>query len=385
MVDTGSINIMRARPYEDLSSLKKHIRASPARWDITEFREVMANVMMASSGAGDEVEADDGITISYIGRTEVTLELSAGANEASHNGKVFSLTWEDQDGNEYTSEATGTATLNDTPVAFATPVTTSVYKVTAFTVSAAFANQDVIALVNAGKTYATITAAATAATEAQLMGVGDLYGRAHTDHSDADLAVLQLEYLSGSGEIKYGHCTFGENGEATTPADEVRFFEGTYDATTDTVTATSTTVKDFYRVRRLWSTTTPTANSHEFYIGDDNAANDGSGNDLYGLILEGSYEMVNTRYTTPAGYDAVIAQVEQWASYVEDDFYILKIAYKIRNAAITRTDIYDFHQYIKINPLVYLEPMNDVIFYSGDTDAAANITTKTYIIECKRS
>jgi len=385
MVDTGSLNIVKARPYEDLTSLKKWIRSTPSYYDKDNFREILMNVTMASSGTGDEIEADDGIKISYIGRTEVTLELSAAGNEATHNTVVFSLTWEDADGNEYTSEATGTATLSDTPVAFATPVATSVYKVTAFTASADFDNQDVYAMVNAGKVFATISAAGsvTEATEAQLMGVGDIYGRSHTEHGDADSKVHYLEYTSGQSNrgVKYAVCT-----GTTTSADEIRFYEGTYDADTDIVTAGTTSVKDFYRVRRLWTATTPTSNSHEWLLTDDDIGVnlDGSGDDIYGLIMEGKYEMYNTRYCTPAGYDAWVGKIDCWASYLAQDFYILNIQYKKDNCIITEYDQYEFAEELHHSKPIKLEELEDVIFLLGDTDAAASVTTEFIIVEAKR-
>ena len=207
------------RQYEDLESLKKYIASNaslalPAarakKYDIDHIYEIQTHLTQSSTGTQAELESTDSIAISQIGKTEVTLELAAAADDASHEDVVFTVTWKDNEGNSYTSEATGTAGLATTPVAFATPVTTTVYEVTAFTASADFDNQDVYAMVNGGAIYATITAAGTVleATNDQMIGVGTMYGRTHTNHDDGDGDVLHMDYFTPWGDfVKNATCT----------------------------------------------------------------------------------------------------------------------------------------------------------------------------------
>jgi len=306
MANDGTMHVDKMKKYEDLESLKKHINSGESKWDLTTKNEIHRHLIQLSTGTAAEIENTDAIAISQIGRTGVTLELSAAADEASHNTVVFSLTWEDNAGTSYTSEATGTAGLNTTPVAFATPVATTVYKVTAFTASADFDNQDVYAMINGSSVYATITAAGAvlAATEAQMHGVGSVYVRSHTNHNDADGAIIFGEYLTGAGTINYMHGTIPD-ADGTV---ETRFFEATVAA--GVYTATTTTVKDFYRVRTLYTDTAPTANSHEYFVCDGDLGNvDGSGGDAYAVMLEGSTQWATSRYTPPKQYDAWVAFV----------------------------------------------------------------------------
>ncbi len=394
MTDTGFVVKQSLRSYEDYPSLKKYIKSylgsfqdGTARkyYDQTTITEFITNFNVTTTGAtADLIEADDGIAISKIGKTEVTLELSAADDDASHNTVVFSLTWEDADGNEYTSEATGTAALNGTPVAFATPVSTSVYQVTAFTASADFDNHDVYAMVNGGKTYATITAAGTvtASTEAQLFGVGDIYGRAHTEHANLDSKIFYMEYLTAAGLIKYAICTL-----TTTSADEIRFIEGTYSAATDLVTAGTIYVKDFYRLRRLWGVTTPTSNSHEFILTDDACGNlDGSGGDIFGIILEGQYESIHTTYQAPAGYDAWVAHICcQSAQSAPNDSYTIEINFKQDGGSIFHRWVREFVECTTWDPCILLEERTDVDFYVSDLATADNITGLIVIVEVARN
>ena len=378
MVDTGSVVKKPIAPYCDYNSLNRYVH-SRVGGHYSEAHAFHTNLTMLTTGTDDELEADDGIALSYIGRTEVTLVLSGDGDNASTTGKLYTFVYKDRDGVEHTTVGTGTATLNGTPVAFV-PACSDFYCPVSFTASAADANVNVIALVAAGATHATISTTTTAATEAQLIGIGAVYGRSHTEHGDADSKVHYMEYLTGYGTVKYGHCT-----QTTTSVNEIRFFEGTYDISTDLVTATTTTVKDFYRVRRLWTLTTPTANSHEWILTDADCGNvDGSSGDIYGLILEGKYESIMTRYTCPVGYDAWVAKIDVAAAVSADaDSYTFTQTWVNRYSAITHVCLWEFTYTLHKEDPILLDELTDVIFTINDLATADNISGDIVIMEAK--
>ena len=380
MVDTGSVVKTPIAPYCDYNSLNRYVH-SRVGGHYSEAHAFHTNLTAATTGTDDELEADDAITISYIGRVEIAVSLGAPADHATHNTVVFTLVYIDADGVSHTAAATGTATLATTQVAFV-PAITDFYAATSFTASTTFTTQDVIVETSAATAvWATITATATTATQAQLLGVGAVYGRSHTEHGDADSKVHYMEYLTGYGTVKYGHCT-----QTATSADEIRFFEGTYAKTTDLVTATLITVKDFYRVRRLWTLTTPTANSHEWILTDAACGNvDGSSSDIYGLILEGKYESIMTRYTCPVGYDAWVGKIEAKAAVSADaDSYTFTQTWVNKYSAITHVSLWEFiYDLHKENPIL-LDELTDVVFSINDLATADNISTDIVIVEAKR-
>ena len=143
--------------------------------------EVQKLGRQTTTGSDVEFQATDSITITEPTKTELTVLLYAAANEATHASKTYTLVYKSNDGVQHTASATGTATLNDTAVAFTDTTSgdavTDFYCAVSFTVSAAFANTDVSVATSTPVIYATITATATAATEAQLGGLGNIYGR----------------------------------------------------------------------------------------------------------------------------------------------------------------------------------------------------------------
>ena len=382
MANQGNVLIRPMVDYWDLESLKRHVRARYGKYDT--FNEIITEHNKLTTGAtAIEIEGlgTTGVTaISQLGRTEVTIELSAAGDHATHNGKVFSLTWEDADGNEYTSEATGTADLATTPVAFATPVTTSVYKVTAFTCSADFTTQDVYAMVSGGDTYATISAAGTtlAATEAQLHGFGSIYVRAVSDHASARSKVMFFEYLSGDGLIKYGHGTIDPTNSTT----EIRAFEATDDGD-GTTTATTTTIKDFYRIRWLHTAATVDADTDEFLLSGPNS--NGTTTQIYGIIDLADQEFSFTRYTCPVGYDAWLAKWDINAPPIAAaDLYTLSIAHTDRTWATQRVQLHRFFGKEGDEKPILLAEMSDIIFSVADDATATTLTAKFIIVEARR-
>jgi hypothetical protein len=178
-----------------------------------------------------EVEEKAGETIADIGKTEVAITLSGSADNASTNGKIYTLVYEDNEGDQHTAVATGTATLNATPVAFVPPIA-KYYAPVSFTASAADANVNVI-LLSGATTYGTISTTTVAATDAQLIGIGSV-NIAQKTHVAGDIDKTgTFTYLTPWREIKYAEYAL----DHTDTSDEV----------TPTDVTSGLTVKDFYR------------------------------------------------------------------------------------------------------------------------------------------
>jgi hypothetical protein len=153
----------------------------------------------------------------------------------------------------------------------------------------------------------------------------------------------------------------------------------------DTYTATATTVKDFYRWRRLFTNKLPTSNSGNFIITDADCANvDGSGNDIYGLITVGFYEQLRARYMVPAGYSAWVAKWSaQAAKSADNDSYTFQINYTRKGAAYARTEIYEFIEKASNSTPLLLEEGSEVIFSITDLETADKISGEIVIVEVK--
>jgi len=111
----------------------------------------------------------------------------------------------------------------------------------------------------------------------------------HTEHNDGDGSVFTMDYQTPWGDIITGAvCTL-----TATSVDEIRFIK-----------SDSTTVKDFYRHVRWGTDTTPTSNTNECILTDAACANlDGSGGDVYGVIMVGNDWTMNSRKYPRTGYD----------------------------------------------------------------------------------
>jgi hypothetical protein len=379
-----------ARGYEDLPSLKKYIKANPARNDngtITGFKsgtisERLIKCWHLTTGTAAEVEMMTGSAIGQIGKTEVAVSLGASTNAASHNEKVFTLVYLDADGVSHTATATGTATLADTQVAFS-PAITDFYCATSFTVSADFADQDVfVETTGSAVVWATISNAGTtlAATEAQLLGVGAAYLRGSTDHADSDSKIGYLCYVNPWGTIKYAIGTIGTTGDA-----EVRFLEATDDGDgTTTVIAGNTTVKDFYRVIWWRMSAAATANT-DFLITDADCSNiNGSGGDVYAYIPNGFQEWESSRVYARPNYSTWIARIEVTAPVVAvgaatDNFFINLVYQPSGYASITETK--SFMNKLVVEQPILLTEGTDFYIEAGDTATAATLRYDITMIE----
>ena len=389
MANEGNVIVQKARPYENLQSLKKYVKYGANQGyylpnTVKEFNVQHNKLTTGATAIEFEALGDVALAIGQIGRTEIAVSLGAPVDQATHNTVIFTLIYNDADGVSHTAVATGTATLATTQVAFVPPIT-DFYAATSFTASTTFTTQDVIVETSASTAvWATITATATAATEAQLLGVGAIYGRTSTNHDDGDGVHLYLEYLSGTGLVKHGHCTINTTDGTT----EVRFFEAADDGD-GTTTATLITVKDFYRIRWCHTNKTPTSNTGEFLITDAACANvDGSGGDIYGIMVEGDYEMTNTRYCTPTGYDAWLGHWHVMAAQVAvgaaTDTYDFVRTFYARGWSQLRTESHRFGQEMTDSNPILLEELKDYTFGILDNATAQTVTLTYIILEAKR-
>jgi hypothetical protein len=335
----GIVNVAEAPYFEDEKSLKEWIRKQPKYEKEPKLFRTIAE--QAATGSVVEIEELAGQTVAQIGKTELAVYLAGDADNASTNGKVYTLTYIDQDGVEHEAKATGTATLNGTPVAFKDSATGLVavidfYAAVSLTASAADANVIIYCSTAAiAAIYATISKTTTAATAAHLLGVGTVYGRSETDHADADSAELTMEYVTPWGEIKFAHCTLDTNGGSGTDT-EVIFYEATLSAPDPedgiiTWTPTTTQVVDFYRQRTITTDVVGTTNSHSLWVCN------ADGSAIYGVIEEGFANSVHTRYMAPTEKHCWLTEICYNNTVATNIVTQLHITYTPFGSAIART------------------------------------------------
>lgn len=295
----NGFGVAEATPeYEDYASFKKNLNylLHQNQYDRSGYQICTLGGYQTTTGSAVNFEMSDSITISAIGKTEATIVLKGSADNAKSLGVVVTAVYRSNDGVSHTSIGTGTATLSSAPVAFV-PAITDFYALDALTVDAANDTVTLTFQTAAGTVYGTISVNTTEATEEQMLGIGAIYGRTHTNHDDGDGAIMTLDYFTPWGEIKLGAtCTINTTNGTT----EVRFYESD-----DT-----TTVKDYFRTIHLSTNQVPTANTHEFLITDADCGNvDGSSNDVYACINEGAYQSYNLRFYCPEGWSAWVARI----------------------------------------------------------------------------
>lgn len=384
------------RQYEDYASLKKYLNAnkSPATpanqariYDKDHIYEINTHITQTSTGTQAELESTDSIAIAQIGATELTLLLGGDADNASTNGKTYTLVYKDSAGTSHTAVGTGTATLNGTPVAFV-PAVADFYEAVSFTPSAADANVNVYACTAAiAAIYATVATTETETNPDACLGVGTMYGRTHTNHNDGDGDVLHMDYFTPWGDfVKNATCTINTTDGTT----EVIFRKTTTAGVLQTLinnTAVSATINanDIWYIVDLWTNSAPTANTHEHIVTDAACANvDGSGGDVYGIIKEGEYNSTFTRLRVPIGFDGWIADyslsappVTAAGDVIETLLYFYPDGYSSRKV---HSD--NFHEQFKTKlPPIKLEEEQDAYVTMADIGNAQEVSyTATYLL-----
>ena len=361
--------------YEDLTSLKKYIRANIGRlYDGHYINEIYFSQNTLSTGSKVACESFENGAIANIGKTELTVTLYAAADEATHAGVVCTLVYKSNDGVEHTALATGTDGLNTTQVAFV-PAITDFYCAVSFTSSSTVSNENLEVSTAAGAAqYATITTTATAATEAQMFGVGSVYSRSHTDHPNADEKVNYLDYMTPWGEVK--KCAVSTL--TTTSSDEIIFYES--DATT--------TVKDFWQPIAFHTNAVTTSDTNERLLCDVNAATNGGGGDVYGCIDEG---MAHAKFSGwRAGEDGV---TDTWFvgigahGFIETalgDMYLLYINLTPYGETIEKEIVIQFQDQVHHDFCIQLAADTEVTISIADIDAAGHVTVEAHYLVAKR-
>ena len=391
MADEGLNHIGPITEYWDYISLKRFIWANKGIYG-SGLNEIHTHLIQTTTGTDAELELGDGIAISQITRTEQTIVMASDVNDNAYDDQTVTMVYKDQLGVSHTAVASFDNAASTTEVVF-DPAVADFYEMVSATSSVAAQAGDnicigvtgcVAGIANPAVCFGVIRAAASVAVQADLHGMGSVFVRSHTNHNDADGAHIYMEYLSGTGLIKYAHGTINITDGTT----EVRMFEAVDDGDR-TTTATSTTLKDFYRIRWMTTNITPTSNSHEFFITDYACGNvDGSSGDIWGIIIEGLYISVNTRYCPPIGYDAWVGALRVFApakviGAATDTFNILQ-TYKVDGdgRAYVQKDI--FNGCGECSSPILLEEMNDIIFEisdnAGDTIASVDII----VVEAQR-
>lgn len=306
----GFIGIRPHVSYEDFSSLKKKLNSELGRKYARLQYQVMT-VNQAGTASAVELEEKAGNTIVDITKTEVAIVLSGDTDNASTNGKTYTLTYVDSDDVSHTSVATGTATLNATPVAFV-PAIADFHHVTSFVASAADANVIIYAMISGSTVYATISKTTTESTEAQLFGLGSVYGAYSNDDNDYDGSYAYMSYYTPGGQIKYAICATN-----TTSSTKVLFYEATLDTTAfapngrdmmleiPNLTVTTTPVRDFWRRRWIYVDTTPKTGHNWILCNSDGSA-------IYGTIEEANYTSFHTRYVAPDVESGSSESIDSW-------------------------------------------------------------------------
>lgn len=282
----GNVIIGELPYYEDYESLKKWVRSQENVWVKNSNRQVTSIINQAGTNSEVELENKSGETIADIGKVGVTwvAQISAWAEAV-----VVTLTWKDNTG----ASTTSTITLTDAnETAFTVPITTG-YCATACSIDVVNPGGVTVKVGVSGMAapVATIQAAATAAVEADLSGVGKVMVVQKTDQVATDAGQkAYIDYITPWAELKYAVATT----DAADTSTEVVLYEATKSAA-GVYTATTVIVKDFYRRREFKFAMAATDELLLVAVG---------GATVYAVVGVSYEKSVHTRYTVPDGCDA---------------------------------------------------------------------------------
>lgn len=324
--------------WSDYSSLKQYLERRYGSAKMHIHRTILKQTGTAGAVEWEEKASE---TIAQIGKAEVAISLTGDADNASTNGKTYTLVYLDADGVSHTAVGTGTATLNGTPVAFVPPIT-DFYLPVSFTASAADANVNVTATTTGGGVdYATITkGTATTATDAQLIGVGSVNIAQKTNQVATDGGELvTLEYVNYLGVVKTAAIEL----DGTDTSTEVQLLD----------TTTGLTVKDFYRLRDL---------SFSMAATDEVLLVAPGGGTVYGAIKATYDHAIFTRYMCPTGRRAWIGKLcgnVTTANITAFDINFTPVDHSVKQ--VTSLQLISNIEF-NIEPLFEVEPITDVYF-----------------------
>jgi len=367
------------RKYEDYESLKKHVHANIGRaWDGDYTYEVIKSGTTTTTGAtGLEMLSIENGAVAFIADTEeIWVFCTAVADDTSADGLIITLVYKDQDGTEHTTYGTFSAADTTTETAF-DPAVADGYCAISCTINGAVTTQDVtVGVTGMGTPMATISNTALAATEAQLFGIGTVYGKSSVDHAESDAGIFYLDYYTPWGEVKTGAlCTLGADSD-----EEVRFIEAD----------TTTYVKDFWREISLQASFTTSANTHEALIGDIDFNINGGGGDCYGCINELTNSANIMRVTAPA----VGGACDMWlGKFIASstlgggataDTLILQVRLTPYGDAKEKTLYFHFAGTLEVDLAIRLEPDTNVTWLVADAGAASDVSVTAWYILAKQ-
>jgi hypothetical protein len=264
-------------------------------------RAQRVHITQLSTGSLVIVEESTGLTVSRIGKTELTLVGAGSADDNYYDDETVTITYQSNDGVIHTAGMifnTTTTTevaftnqgLNSLGVDETGTVVIDFYNLLTMVTSKVTQAGETIGIGSTGAlTRGVIQAAATAAVAADIHGIGDVYVRGIDDTASLQSKATKLVYFTPWGEQKYAEASTVAN--ATT---EVRYFESTPDWVVTTVF-----VGDFYRPLTFWTETVPAGTKNMFLTDADTGNVDGSGGDIYGMIEEGIKEMLTSYFFAP--------------------------------------------------------------------------------------
>lgn len=261
---------------------------------IKQPRKQVVHIPQLSTGSLVPIEESTGITISRIGKTELTILGAMSANDDDYDGDFATFDYWSNDGIKHSGIYTVNTTLSTNEVACVDSITgiaiTDFYNVVPDSVvfsQAVKAGHDLkIGVTGLATPMITIEENDTTPDAANIHGVGDVYVRGIDNTASLQSKDTELRYFTPWGEQKFAVRTTGADGTT-----EVRYF-----VATSAFVATSVYVGDFYRPVTFITDTVPAATKNMFLTDSDCGNVNGTSGDIYGMIEEGIKEMLTTYF-----------------------------------------------------------------------------------------
>lgn len=341
-------------------------------------REQRIAINQLSTGSFVEVQETTGVTLSLIGKTELTLVGAGSADDNYYDDETVTITYKSNDGVTHNAIMTFNTTTT-TEVAFTkfgessdgskyvsgVTAVTDFYLLLTMVTSKVTQAGETVGLGSTGVlTYGVIQAAATAAVAADIHGIGDVFVRGIDDSASMQAKAHVLVYFTPWGEQKTATATTGADSTV-----ETRFLgaDGT------------TLVADFYRIL-TWTTDTVPAGGKNVILCDADVANvNGAGGDVYAMIEEAIKESLHSRFFAPPNRITYIHSIESDFPDVQTSALLLQIGYTPKGHA---------HAVIEQHTMIgqhtdelnfEVEPDTDMTFKIADTANAATADIKIEI------
>jgi len=336
----GLLGKFLGRAFENYESVHKFLRHTKG----DKVAEYFAQHKQLSTNTLVEVRENAGETVVDIGKTELAITLTCTADDAYYTGALITLVYKNSDGLQKTAIATGTATLNATPVAFV-PAIADYYCPVSLISNKETQAGETLTIISGGSTYGTIAAESTDALDTALIGVGSIYGSEAANQDDTGY-IATTEYLTPWGELKEATWTFPADSSVATA------FIGT----------DGKVVKDFYRKRTFEM---DNAAIDECRI--CNAAKDA----IYAAIEVANYECFDTRFMAlGSAYGKSYFGELICSSTIITDVMTVSITYTAKDRNPTTVEHDFFVNELNIIPPFELEPLSEVTIKIKDQNVA---------------